>query len=121
MNDGWRPPTLLVSALLNWDLDTLCLGNLLAVCLVTITIGGGWGGEAYVGANGPPPGLTLLGGDNATLVTRNLRARCLWDLKLMIQLIRIHFRAVRSMNVLATALRLKELIMIIILHQIICL
>ena len=118
MNDGWRPPVLLVSALLNWDLDTLCLGNLLAVCLVTIAIGGGRGGEADVGARGPPPGLALLGGDNATLVTRNLRARCLRDLKLMMKLIKIHFWAVRSMNLVATALRLKALIMIIILHQI---
>ena len=72
MMNGGRPPALLVSALLDWNLDTLCLGNLLAVCgLVTIAIGGGGGGEADGGAGGPAPGLTLLGGDNATLVTGN--------------------------------------------------
>lgn len=75
MSDGWRwrPPFLLVSALLDWNLDTLCLGNLLAVGgLVTIAIGGGGGGgEADGGAGGPAPGLTLLGGNNTTLVTGN--------------------------------------------------
>ena len=70
MMNGGRPPALLVSALLDWNLDTLGLWNLLAVCgLVTIAIGGG--GEADGGAGGPAPGLTLLGGNNATLVTGN--------------------------------------------------
>ena len=72
MMNGGRPPALLVSALLDWNLDTLGLGNLLAVGgLVTIAIGGGGGGEADGGAGGPAPGLTLLGGNNATLVTGN--------------------------------------------------
>ena len=110
MNYAWRLPVSLISAFLDRDLDTLCLGHLLAAGgLVTIAIGGGRGrsGETDGGARGPPPGLTLLGGHNPTLVTGNCPARCLRDLKL-IKLIRIHFQAVRSINPSsATGLRLR--------------
>ena len=119
LNDALRLPVLLVSALLDRDLDTLCLGHLLASGgLVTIAIGWGRGRgwETDGGARGPPPGLTLLGGHNTTLITRNCPARCPRDLKL-IKLIRIHFQAVRSINPSsATGVRSKALIKI--LHQI---
>ena len=116
LNDALRLPVLLVSALLDRDLDTLCLGHLLASGgLVTIAIGGGRGrgGETDGGAGSPPPGLTLLGGHNTTLITRNCPARCPRDLKL-IKLIRIHFQAVRSINPsAATGVRSKALIKIL--------
>ena len=85
---------LLVSTLLDRDLDTLCLWHLLAAGgLVTIAICRGGGGEGDVGASRAALGTALLSGHLPALHLGRRLTSCLGDL----EVIRISNRLLRRL------------------------